>query len=67
MIVVDKAGKKAVRELCDLALKVGGMQNFDHVRNVLDSVEFIEDKKNGKRNPSDVSRGEQPVCEDKES
>lgn len=37
-IIVDEEGKKAVQELCDVALKVGGLQNFNSVGKILGSI-----------------------------
>jgi len=37
----DKEGKNVIEQLCDIALKQGGIQNFNQVGMVLKSVEMI--------------------------
>lgn len=44
-IKVDKEGMEAIKALCDIALKVGGLRNFEGVRQVLNAVRLIEDAK----------------------
>lgn len=43
-IIADKEGRKKVEELCDLALRGGGLQNLKEVNKILESVEDIEEK-----------------------
>ena len=42
-IVADKEAKEAIRLLCDIALKVGGVENLEGVKAILDSVQLEED------------------------
>ena len=46
LIQVDKEGKKVVDSLCDIALKVGGIQNLQMVNIILENTKEIkiEDK-----------------------
>jgi len=37
-ITVDREGGQAIEELCDAALRVGGLKNFNRVRQILESV-----------------------------
>lgn len=37
-ITVDREGEQAINELCDAALRVGGIKNFNRVRQILESV-----------------------------
>lgn len=37
-ITVDKEGRAAINQLCDVALKAGGLQNLNGITNVLSSV-----------------------------
>lgn len=41
-ISVDKEGQIAIQELCDVALKSGGMANLPRVGQILASVTIIE-------------------------
>lgn len=43
-IIVDAAGKKEIEDLCDLALRVGGLQNNNAVDAVLHSMEDLPEK-----------------------
>lgn len=40
-ILVDREGRKAVRQLCDIALKSAGMQNLNPVNMILRSVTML--------------------------
>lgn len=40
-IIVDKDGKDIITQLCDIALKVGGLQNMPAVNVILASMESI--------------------------
>ena len=50
-IKADKEGKEAITQLCDVALKAGGLQNLAPITNILkavsdgDKTEPIEAKK----------------------
>ena len=45
-IMADDEGKKVLHQLCDLALKMGGLNNMQAVNTILNSIELIkEDKK----------------------
>ena len=43
-IKADKTGIEVIKQLCDLALKQGGLQNLNAVTQVLQSIEEIEKK-----------------------
>ena len=43
-IIVNEAGRKGVEGLCDAALRVGGIQNFNHISQILGSIQMIEPK-----------------------
>lgn len=48
IIKTDEKGKQAIEQLCDAALKLGGVQAYNGVGEVLRSVELIKpDKKTG--------------------
>jgi len=38
IIKVDKEGQKAIRDLCDIALRSGGLNNFAAIQYILRSV-----------------------------
>lgn len=40
---VDKEGEHAIQQLCDIALKAGGIQNLERINQVLESVELISE------------------------
>jgi len=40
-IQVNEAGRKAIEELCDAALRVGGLKNFNRIGQILDGIEMI--------------------------
>ena len=44
-IKADKEGIETMKSLCDLALKAGGLQNFMHVKRILENLEELEDGK----------------------
>lgn len=44
VIKVDKEGRDVLTSLFDIALKSGGMGNFDAVVKIMDSVEDIKEK-----------------------
>ena len=43
-IKADKEGKEAIRMLCDVGLKVGGLQNLQGVLQVLNCIKEEEPK-----------------------
>lgn len=45
ILKVDKEGKSAIEQLCDVALKQGGLANFNPVGLVLNSIEIIPEPK----------------------
>ena len=42
IIKADKEARIAIEQLCDIALKAGGIQNLNGVGKVLDSIKPIE-------------------------
>ena len=42
-IACDKKGKEAILQLCNIALKTGGLQNMQGVSEVLNSIKVIEE------------------------
>lgn len=42
--IVDKEAKQALTQLCDMALKQGGLQNLQAIQAVLTSVEDMKDE-----------------------
>jgi hypothetical protein len=45
-IIVDEEGKKAITELCHIALRAGGINNLNEINQILTSVkEYKEEKK----------------------
>jgi len=40
-IIVDKEGKEAVMQLCDIALKQGGINILTGIQNILSSIEEL--------------------------
>ena len=56
IIQVDKDGESAVQQLCDIALKQGGLQNFNQINKILNSVKLLpvlKDKKDSKSKKPD--------------
>ena len=47
IIKTNTAGRKAIVEMCDVALKVGGVQNLNRVNQILVSLAMIEEKLEG--------------------
>lgn len=47
-ILCDKEGKQAITQLCDVALKVGGLKNMDAINQILGAIKSIEEEKKGK-------------------
>jgi len=43
-IVVDKEGMQVMKQLCDIALKAGGLSNFDAIRAIVNATRLEEDK-----------------------
>lgn len=43
IIKTNKNGKDAITQLCDIALKYGGMQNIQGVSQILNSIQDIEE------------------------
>lgn len=41
IIKVDEEGKKVIEQLCDIALKTGGVANLASVTNILEKTEII--------------------------
>ena len=50
-VVVDKEGRQAINKLCDVALKVGGLQNLSGVTDVL--AHTINEKPPVERTPEE--------------
>jgi len=44
IIKADKEGKDILVQLCDIALKTGGLQNMNAVQGILNSIQLIEEK-----------------------
>lgn len=44
-ILCDKKGKEAILQLCDVALKTGGLRNMQRISEILKSIENVEHKK----------------------
>jgi hypothetical protein len=42
IIKVDKKGKQAVVDLCDVALRVGGLKNLTAVQTVLEAIQDVQ-------------------------
>ena len=42
IIKADKEARVAIEQLCDIALKAGGLSNMNGIGNILKSVEDIE-------------------------
>jgi hypothetical protein len=42
IIKVDNGAKEILIQMCDIALKTGGIQNMNAVKAVLDSIQIIE-------------------------
>ena len=58
-ILVDSDGREAVRQLCDVALRVNGLANLDGVNTILGSVTMIEEEGDGTESvPLKVSRSD---------
>lgn len=53
VIKVDEEGKAIIRQLCDIALKHSGIQNFDAVGAILSSMSEYKEPKNKKENKDD--------------
>jgi hypothetical protein len=45
IIRVDEQGRETVKELCDIALKQGGIKLLQGITLILNSIEMIEPKK----------------------
>lgn len=43
-IKVDKRGQEAIQQLCDIALKSGGIQNLNGINTILVSMELLSEK-----------------------
>ncbi len=41
-ILTDEEGKKVITQLCDIALKQGGVQNLNPISVILNSIELEE-------------------------
>jgi len=72
---VDSEAKKALQDLCDIALKTGGIQNLVAVQVILSNVQDIEkvdnteketdknlDKKSSNKKSSDTSLDKKEVA-----
>ena len=44
IIKTDSEAKEILVQMCDLALKTGGLQNMNVVQAILNSIQVIEDK-----------------------
>lgn len=47
-IIVDEQGKQMLQQMCDVALKAGGLQNMQAVLSVLNSIKLEEEEDTGK-------------------
>ncbi len=47
IIKTDPEGKKLLENLCDVALRAGGIKNLQEVGRLLQSIELIKKKKDG--------------------
>lgn len=54
LIQVDKEGRETVQNLCDIALKVGGIQNLRSVNIILSQIKMIEPEKKEQDAPNQV-------------
>ena len=45
ILKADKEGKSVVEQLCDIALKQGGLSNFNQVGLTLKSIELLPEPK----------------------
>lgn len=43
-IIVNKKDRKLIEDLCDIALRAGGMGNLKEINRVLESIEEKEDE-----------------------
>jgi len=53
IIQVDEAGRDAIQQLCDIALKHAGMRNLNQVNVILRSAVLLPEAKNNP-NPKDL-------------
>jgi len=44
IINTDKEGKELIVQLCDIALKMGGLQNLQGVNNILQTIKLVEEE-----------------------
>jgi len=56
IIQVDKKGKNAIEQFCDLALKVGGMHNRKQVNLIIDNLVVISDPKSKSKSEPEESK-----------
>lgn len=49
-IKADEEGKKVIEQLCDIALKHGGIQNLNQVALILNSTKLIENAEKKEEN-----------------
>lgn len=42
IIKTNKDGNEAITQLCDIALKYGGMKNMEGVSQILNSIQILE-------------------------
>jgi hypothetical protein len=42
LIYADSDGRKVIQELCDVALKAGGLQNFNRIGTILNSIQPLD-------------------------
>ena len=62
-IVVDKEGKDAINQLCDVALKQGGIRNLDPITEILSStVEKVPFEDHGKK--LDLKKEQDPALKE---
>jgi hypothetical protein len=43
VIKTDKKGQEAIQQLCDIALKTGGLQNLKGITTILNSIELFSE------------------------
>ena len=70
VIQVDQEGMKVIKQLCDIALKSAGIQNFNAVSRILGSVRMLptpEEIRTGvNQSPLDVKEQSRPKSSKKE-
>ena len=59
VILVDKEGHDSVIALCDIALKVGGVQNLNKTNQILSSMRMVPPQINKKPDEQDGDTSEE--------